>query len=160
MPSAPGSDHRGPGERWGPVAAGPAAADESLDVLLARTLRVLRHNWSRQDGAPDLAPHQGRALRIVDEDGPLRLSELADRLRIAPRSATEVADALQERGLVERSPDPSDRRATLLAVTPHGHTVAAQVARTRREQAQAFFGRLSEPDRQALRRILGELLRP
>lgn len=153
MPRADHPDCRGP------VSTDPGG-EEPLDVLLARTLRALRHTWSRHDDAPDLAPHQGRALRIVDEDGPLRLSELADRLRIAPRSATEVADALQQRGLVERSPDPSDRRATLLAVTSHGHTVAEDVARVRREQAAAFFGRLSPPDRAHLRRILSALLGP
>ena len=153
MPRADHPDCRGP------VSTDPGG-EEPLDVLLARTLRALRHTWSRHDDAPDLAPHQGRALRIVDEDGPLRLSELAERLHIAPRSATEVADALQDRGLVERSLDPSDRRAILLAVTAAGHTVAAEVARVRREQAEAFFGRLPDHDQLALRRILGDLLAP
>ena len=44
----------------------------------------------------------------------MRPSVLAERLHIAARSATEVVDALEERGLVERGPDPDDRRATLV----------------------------------------------
>ena len=137
---------------------GMPVADEPLDVLLGRALRQLRHLWGAGVGEVDLAPHQARALRIVHEDGPLRLSELARRLRIVPRSATEVADALQERGLVLRSPDPSDRRATLLEMTEHGRSVATEVGRMRREQAEAFFGRLSANDRASLHRILTELL--
>jgi DNA-binding MarR family transcriptional regulator len=42
----------------------------------------------------------------------MRLSELSEHLHIAPRSATEVVDALESRGLVRRRPDPDDRRAT------------------------------------------------
>ena len=134
---------------------GMPVADEPLDVLLGRALRQLRHQWGAGVGEVDLAPLQARALRIVHEDGPLRLSELARRLRIVPRSAT---DALQERGLVLRSPDPSDRRATLLEMTGHGRSVATEVGRMRREQAEAFFGRLSANDRASLHRILTELL--
>ena len=50
----------------------------------------------------------------------MRPGALAEHLRIAPRSATEVVDDLQERGLVERAPDPADRRATLVRLTEAG----------------------------------------
>ena len=50
----------------------------------------------------------------------MRSSELAQHLHIAPRSATEVVDALEAKGLVARSPDPSDRRATLVSLTDRG----------------------------------------
>ncbi len=137
-----------------------APDDDGLDVLLGRTLRTLRHTWVPMPEGLDLAPHQGRALRIVHETGPLRLSELAERLHIAPRSATEVADALQHRGLVLRSADPRDRRAVLLEVTATGARAATEYAQARRQGAQAFFGRLSADDRAALERILRRLLDP
>ena len=136
----------------------PHPADEPLDVLLGRVLRTLRHRWSQELAAHDLAPHQGRALRIVAETGPLRLSALAERLRITPRSVTEVADALEQRDLIARSPDPGDRRATLLAVTDTGREVATAYERVRRAQSEAFFGRLSVGDRHALTRILTDLV--
>lgn len=90
----------------------------------------------------------------------MRLSALAERLHVVPRSATEVADALQERGLVDRSPDPDDRRATLVSITASGIEVAEQVAAARRAQAEVFFGRLSDADRAALHRILSTLGEP
>lgn len=136
----------------------PADPTEPLDVLLGRALRSMRHTWTAQPEGLDLAPHQGRALMIVAGSGPLRLSELAERLRIAPRSATEVADALQERGFVSRSPDPTDRRAVLLDVTEAGASAAGAVAESRREGADAFFGRLSAADRATLAGILTRLL--
>lgn len=64
------------------------------------------------------------------------MSELADRLRIARRSATTVVDDLVERGLVERVADPRDRRATNVALTPAGWTVLAQLD-SRRHDATA-----------------------
>src|SRR5699024_10014861 len=57
----------------------------------------------------------------------LRLSDLARRLRIAPRSATEVVDALCERGLVEREPSSTDRRATSLVLTAKGRGILTDV---------------------------------
>ena len=134
--------------------------DEPLDALLARTFRMLRHTWAQHAADLGLPPHQGRALRIIGSDGPMRLSALAERLHVVPRSATEVADALQERGLVDRSPDPDDRRATLVSITASGIEVAEQVAAARRAQAEVFFGRLSDADRAALHRILSTLGEP
>lgn len=138
----------------------PERSPEPLDALLARTFRMLRHTWSQHGADLGLAPHQGRALRIIGSEGPLRLSALAEQLHIAPRSATEVADALQERGLIERSPDPDDRRATLVSITPAGRDIAEQVATARRAQAEVFFGRLSAQDRVTLQRILSTLSEP
>src|ERR687890_743705 len=86
---------------------------EALGELLMRAARGQRRRW-RDTLAPwDLSPHHARALRVVTDRAGTRLSDLAEALHIAPRSATEVADALQARGLVERGPDPTDRRAVV-----------------------------------------------
>lgn len=88
----------------------------------------------------------------------VRISRLAEHLGIAPRSATEVADALQEAGLVVRAPDPTDRRAVLLTLTPEGRdAVGAAQARRRAAGDQAVAG-LSPSDRAQLRRLLLTLL--
>jgi DNA-binding MarR family transcriptional regulator len=93
---------------------------------------------------------------VCSRDG-VRLSELAEALRIAPRSATEVADGLQERGLVQRTADPADRRAVVLTATPAGRRVQQEVDDARAADAEELFGRLSEADRAELARILRSL---
>ena len=105
----------------------------------------------------DITPGQARALAVLSQVESVRLSDLADRLRIAPRSTTEVVDGLQERGLVERRPDPTDRRATLIAVTEEGAKVAEAIRLARQAEAEAFFGRLSKADRVQLTVILNQL---
>ena len=87
----------------------------------------------------------------------MRLSELSDHLHIAPRSTTEVVDALEARGLVRRQPDPGDRRATLVELTEHGASVLEAIRASRGTEAERVFGQLSPADRAELARILRKL---
>ena len=89
----------------------------------------------------------------------MRLSELSDRLRIAARSTTEVVDGLQDRGLVERRPDPQDRRATLVALTDEGTRVGQAIRASRDAEAEAYFSVLSDAERTDLTGILRKLRR-
>jgi DNA-binding MarR family transcriptional regulator len=85
------------------------------------------------------------------------MSELSDHLHIAARSTTEVVDALETRGLVERRPDPGDRRATLAELTEHGASVLSAIRAARGTEAERVFDRLSESDRDRLAQILRKL---
>ena len=134
-----------------------SAGDDSLSEAFWSVARRLRE-MSQESLAPwNITPAHLRALRVLKRHGPMRLSELSDQLRIAPRSTTEVADALESRGLIERRPDPGDRRATLVEVTEHGVTVLDAIRAARGTEAERVFGRLSETDRAHLARILRKL---
>jgi DNA-binding MarR family transcriptional regulator len=128
--------------------------EPALGDLVMRLARTLRRRWRDALAPWDLSPHQARALRVVSAADGVRLSELAEALRIAPRSATEVADGLQERGLVERSADPADRRAVVLTATAAGRRVQREVDEARAADAHELFARLSAADRDELARIL------
>jgi DNA-binding MarR family transcriptional regulator len=133
---------------------GDSGGDETLSEAFWAVARQLRHA-SQETLAPwDITPSHLRALRVLMRHGVMRLSELSDHLHIAPRSTTEVVDALETRGLVERRPDPDDRRATLVALTGHGTSVLDAIRGTEAERA---FGQLSQTDRAHLARILRKL---
>ena len=70
---------------------------------------------------------------------------------------TDVVDALEARDLVAREPDPTDRRATVLALTASGRRLVDEIGAARRADADTYFARLSERDRAALARILATL---
>jgi len=125
-----------------------------LGDLLMRVARTQRRRWREVLAPWDLSPHQARALKVVSERDGVRLSDLADALHIAPRSATEVADALQERGLVERTSDPGDRRAVLLRPTDEGRRIRGEIDAARAADSAELYARLSSADRSALARIL------
>jgi DNA-binding MarR family transcriptional regulator len=128
-----------------------------LSDLLMRVSRTQRRRWRDALAPWDLSPHQARALKVVCERDGVRLSDLAEALRIAPRSATEVADGLQERGLVERTPDPGDRRAVILRPTDDGRRIRAEIDAARAADSSELFARLSPDDRETLARILRAL---
>lgn len=137
--------------------------DPGLDELLLGAARALRRSWSTGlSGAAgtDLSPHDARALRVVGRHEPVRLGVIAEHLRIAPRSATDVVDRLEERGLVERSPDPADRRALTVSLTGTGAEVLRRVDSERRVAAADFFGALDPDERHTLSQLLGRLSGP
>ena len=105
----------------------------------------------------DITPSQSRALRVLTRHGVMRLSDLAEHLRIAARSTTEVVDSLEDKGLLERQPDPHDRRATLVALTAPGIALGEAIRSSRGTEAERVFDRLSTTDRAHLARILNKL---
>lgn len=131
--------------------------DDGLGELFWAVARRLRHG-TRDALAPwDVTPSQARALSVLTRHGPQRLTALAEHLRIAARSATEVVDHLQQRGLVERRPDPADRRATLITPTPAGVAAGEGIRAAREAGAERMFAVLSPADRAELSRILRRL---
>lgn len=120
--------------------------------------RALRRRYARAMQQWDVSPGQARALReIAHAHEPVRLSTLADLLHIVPRSATEVVDALESRGLVVRQPDPRDRRATGVVPTSEGSSLVLRLDKARAEAADEYLATLSAPDRKDLNRLLGLL---
>jgi DNA-binding MarR family transcriptional regulator len=144
------------GETARPEAADPAS-DESLADAFGAVSRQLREKSAETLAPWDITPAHLRALRVLTRHGTMRLSELSDRLQIAPRSATAVVDALEDSDLVRRRPDPADRRAILVEVTDHGAGILAEIRATGGTEAGRVFGRLSPADRAELARILGTL---
>lgn len=71
----------------------------------------------------DVTVAQARiAQRIADEGS--RLTDLAERAQVTKQTASLLVAALEQRGLVERVPDPSDGRARLIRFTPRGRSAA------------------------------------
>ncbi|GGN30843.1 hypothetical protein GCM10010112_33790 [Actinoplanes lobatus] len=131
--------------------------DDSLLESFWAVTRRLRERTKITLEPWHVSPSQSRALGVLSRHGEVRLSVLAERLHIAPRSATEVVDDLQERGLVERKPDPTDRRATLVVLTPGGVATAAAIHEARATEGERLFAGLDPADRTELARILNLL---
>lgn len=79
----------------------------------------------------------------------------ADKTRLIP-----VLDDLQHRGLIERHPDPADRRVHLLAITPEGRRTCANTQQQIQRQEDELLARLPPADRAAFLRALDVLSAP
>jgi DNA-binding MarR family transcriptional regulator len=113
----------------------------------------------RQEAGEELSPSQNAALTTIDCHGPLTPSEVAARERIQRPTATRILSRLEEAGLIARTPDPADRRSSLLAATPAGSALLAE-RRARRDAWMATrLDTLSPEDLATLDRAAGILER-
>jgi DNA-binding MarR family transcriptional regulator len=97
-----------------------------LRLVIVRTARRLR-----QEAGVELSPSLAAALATVGRHGPVTPSELAARERIQRPTATRVLSRLEEMGLIVRTPDPHDRRSSLVAATDDGQALLDEL-RTRK----------------------------
>ena len=139
-----------------PHAHPPAHPGDELFWLLRRALHTMRRDVREQ---VDLTPSRHRLLRVVArEPEPQRQTALAAALDVVPRSVTSLVDDLERAGLVERRPDPTDRRATLVAVTDQGRAVLAEADHRRRQHAEELLARLQPAEQDELLRLLHRLV--
>lgn len=118
-----------------------------LRIAIARTARRLR-----QEAGGGLSPSLTAALASVERHGPLTPSELAARERVQRPTATRIVARLAEAGLITRTPDPEDRRSSLLAISPEGRALLKEL-RTRKDAFLAErLRRLPPEDRATLDR--------
>jgi DNA-binding MarR family transcriptional regulator len=132
-----------------------------LADLLHGLTRRLRSAQAQRLAPLGLTPAQERALRLIARaQEPPRMTEIADRLGIVPRSLTTVIDALEQAGLVRREIDPRNRRAILLRLTERGAAVRDDLREARRRAAEDLFAPLPAPDREQLGALLARLDAP
>jgi DNA-binding MarR family transcriptional regulator len=123
-----------------------------LRLGITRTARRLR-----QEAGGELSPTLAAALATIARHGPLTPSELAARERVQRPTATRLLARLEAPGLVARTADPTDRRSSLVAVTPAGEALLAAV-RTRKDAYLARRLRALSPEERATLRRASEIL--
>jgi MarR family transcriptional regulator, organic hydroperoxide resistance regulator len=139
------------------------AANDSLEAQFIATIApLMRHlvaharrrpTW-RQEG---LTYQQYNVLRVIDTQGPIGQAEVARRLLVTAPVVTRLATTLAEGGLLVRRPDPKDRRAVKLALTPAGRRRARAMRAELLEAARELLEPLPREHREAVEAALGEL---
>lgn len=99
--------------------ADPAIAQEASYLTIVMAER-LKERYTFHASGLGLSHGQIKVLLALDLDEPLAMRALADRLHFDPSNLTSLIDKLEARGLLERRPDPVDRRVKSLVVTPAG----------------------------------------
>ncbi|MFF1821573.1 MarR family winged helix-turn-helix transcriptional regulator [Kribbella sp. NPDC058245] len=102
-----------------------------------------------------LTAPQATALRELT--GPMTMGELAERMSCEPSNATYVADKLENQGLIERRPHPTDRRARHLVLTPRGTALRAELLELLAEESP--LGALSGDEQAQLQKLLDRAVR-
>jgi len=126
-----------------------AEAAARLRVAITRLQRQLR-----QQTVGDLTLSQWSALVTVEMHGPMRIGDLAEREGVSAPTATRLVASLEERGLLSRETDSTDRRSSYVSVTPAG---VEQLDWARKVRTAKLAQRLARLDDADIHRLLDVL---
>lgn len=142
-------------------APGNGPADEVTGRLADQLIRLSRrlHRAQRRLLEPlGITPAQARLLRTLAHcDEPPRMADLAQRLDVVPRAVTTLVDALEERELLRRVPDPHNRRVIRIELRDGGRRALADLRHAGRTAAAEILAPLDDGSRAALTGLLAAL---
>jgi len=125
---------------------------EQLAISLRESITRLNRRLRQARAVGDLTFSQLSALTSLQLAGALSPRELADVERVQPPTMTKIVGKLEERGLVARTPHPTDRRQVILAATEQGRVVYTQFEKARNEWLALQLAELTPEERDTLER--------
>ncbi|WP_326697344.1 MarR family transcriptional regulator [Streptomyces sp. NBC_01754] len=130
----------------------------TLDVieLIGDVVARYHEEYDRAAATHALTGAQARVLALLSLE-PMPMRKVAHRLKCEPSNVTGIVDRLELRGLVERRPDPADRRVKLAAATAEGVRTARRL-RDALDFAREPLAELTKAERGLLRDLLRRVL--
>lgn len=98
------------------------------------------------------------ALKRLGEDGPMAPGELARILNYNPGALTRLLDKLEQLGYLQRVPDPTDRRALRLELTPAGRRIHTRMIACGNAAAERAFAKVTRTEQRQLHGLLARVL--
>jgi DNA-binding MarR family transcriptional regulator len=139
---------------------GPRATRDNLGFLLAKASQrwneLLQQAFARE-GFPEVRASYGSVLLPLFEQDGLRMGEVAGRARLSKQTMTTMVRLAERDGLVERRPDPADRRATRVLLTARGRRFKPVAERVLAELDEIAREALGERTLSGTGRALAEL---
>lgn len=127
-----------------------SAATVPSDIVeaLAPLLAQQRRRWADRCRAHGLSILGFDVLALLEMREPLTMSELADELGLGLSNATGVINRMEERGLVGRRDDPTDRRLVRVELTDAGRRLIGEIEAARRDRMTQLFAALGDAQRE------------
>ncbi|WP_328321523.1 MarR family transcriptional regulator [Kribbella sp. NBC_00382] len=116
---------------------------------LVQLMHVLQDLYAETSRPLGLTPQQAHLLCVLLA-GPQGMTDLSRIMSIERSSLTSMVDRLERRSLLARNPHPTDRRASQIALTPDGHTLAAQAHTAFTDRVEALTAGLPPSTRETL----------
>jgi MarR family 2-MHQ and catechol resistance regulon transcriptional repressor len=129
---------------------GDRIAAPRLLLVIAKGYRALRLVAERSIANTGLCLTDFVALEALLHKGPLTISEIQEKVRLASGSMTAAVDRLEKLGLVVRKSSPSDRRARVVELTAQGKRLAASCFERHAKDLEALMSVLSEREMEQL----------
>ena len=133
--------------------------DDNLAAMLADTARLMRRSFDARAKQIGVTRPQWRVLSVLRRFEGVNQGGLAELLEVEPITVCRMVDRLQEAQLVERRPDPDDRRSWLLHLTPKAHELLGQLRPLAEEMLDEALEGVSDRDRGVLTQSLDQMRR-
>ena len=136
-----------------------AEADLEREVwnLLFQHFQAEKRNWAVACQEFGLTLPQAHLLRLLTSGQSVKMNGLADALDCDASNITGLVDKLESRKLIQRQPDPDDRRVKMITLTQAGVKFRAKVLE-RLSKPSPSVTRLSNADKRTLRRIVKQMV--
>jgi MarR family 2-MHQ and catechol resistance regulon transcriptional repressor len=128
-----------------------------LWLVIAKSYRALSLLAEQSIANTGLCLTDFVALEALLHKGPLTISEMQDKVRLASGSMTAAVDRLEKLGLVVRKSTPSDRRARVVELTVHGKRLATSCFERHAKDLEALMSVLSDREMEQLHGSLKRL---
>jgi DNA-binding MarR family transcriptional regulator len=128
--------------------------DDHLAYLLSDTGRLIRKAFDERARTIGITRPQWRVLARLNREPGIKQAPLADYLEVEPISLSRMIDRMQESGLVERRPDPQDRRAWCLFLTDSALPIVADMHGLANELHDDMLAGLTAQEQDVLRQSL------
>jgi len=128
--------------------------DENIGSMLAQVSRLMRRSFDERARAIGITRPQAQVLSVLSRNKGINQGGLAEILEVEPITAGRMIDRLQDAELVERRPDPEDRRAWRLYLTSRGEDLLDQLRPFVLETFEIALDGISEVEREELMAML------
>lgn len=134
-----------------------AQVERALTRLLRQMTRPAFYRWLAAAGGVHLDRADYGVLVRIDEAAPVRLTDLAESLGIDISTVSRHVRDLERSGLVQRTGDPDDQRASRLSLSEEGQGMLRRVRRTRQDAMRQLLAEWTEADRALLAKMIVRL---
>jgi DNA-binding MarR family transcriptional regulator len=131
---------------------------DHLGYLLRLVSNQVSYAFARRLAAKNVTVAEWTFVRMLYDKEPVSPSALAKTMGLTRGAITKLADRLIAKGLVARKADQKDRRAQTLRLTAKGERVVPELAAIADENDAQWFGGLSGSERDALKRLLRDMV--
>ena len=142
----------------GPALSEPIPEPETAEDAVMSTMMALGRRMKHRHPGDEIDFSAFPILKVLSHQGPMRLSSLASVLELDASTVSRHAKQLEDRGLVERTDDPDDRRASRVTVSESGHTCLAKGFAARRGVITTALEGWTPEERETLRTLLHRLV--
>jgi DNA-binding MarR family transcriptional regulator len=132
-------------------------AEDCIFFQLAKAAQTGSRFWSQKVAALNVTATQAMVLRFLFDRDEVNSSELGSRTELDSATLTGILDRLEAAGIIERRPNPTDRRAIHIHLTGKGRGAAKEISRLVGIANTEFLGSLNASEEKELRRLLDKV---